>query len=111
MFTLSVSYTVQCESLAGEKFGKFGKSSMICQTKTIQIGTSINNLLADQLIRQTFFTKSLKSKFAKLSHYTVYTMHLGYWHYFITLEFIQELSMIIGKRHNPKYGIWALALQ
>ena len=32
------------------KFGKFGKSLMIRQTKTIQIS---NNLLADLLIRQT----------------------------------------------------------
>ena len=46
---------------------KFGKSFMICQTKTILISTYNNNLLADLLIRQTFFRQRLKqSKFAKL---------------------------------------------
>ena len=46
------------------KFGKFGKSSVIRQTKTIQ--------LAELLIRQTFFCQMLeKNQFAKLSRYTV----------------------------------------
>ena len=31
--------TVQQESLAGQKFGKFGESSVILQTKTIQINS------------------------------------------------------------------------
>ena len=52
------------------KFGKFGESFVIRQTKTIQI----NNLLADLLIYQFFFHKMLeKNQFAKLSHYTVRT--------------------------------------
>ena len=49
------------------KFGEFGKSFMIHQTKTIQISTTIK-LLADLLIHQTFFCQILeKSQFAKLS--------------------------------------------
>ena len=54
--------------------GKFDESSVSCQTKTIQISTyTINNLLTDLLIRQTFFHQRLKkSQFAKLSSYTVF---------------------------------------
>ena len=49
------------------------ESSVIRQTKTIQIST--NNLLADLLIRQTFFRQMLEtSQFAKLSRYTVCLM-------------------------------------
>ena len=52
----------------GGKFGEFGKSSVIHQTKTIQIVLTINNLLADLLIHQTFFHQMLeKSQFAILS--------------------------------------------
>ena len=47
-----ISYMCICYRIAG-KFDEFGESSMIQQTKTIQIGTY--NLLADQLICQTFF--------------------------------------------------------
>ena len=37
---------------------------------------TINNLLADLLIRQTFFHQMLEtSQFAKLSRYTVYVVH------------------------------------
>ena len=50
------------------KFGNFGKSSVICQTKIIQLVLTINNLLADLLIRQNFFRQMLnKSQFTKLS--------------------------------------------
>ena len=58
------------------KFDKFGKLSVIRQTKTIQM---INKLLADLLICQIFFHQLLKkSQFAKLSptklfYYTVHT--------------------------------------
>ena len=46
----------------GENVGEFGESSMIHQTKII------NNLLADLLIRQTFFHQMLKtSQFANVS--------------------------------------------
>ena len=49
------------------KFGEFGESSMICQTKIIQISLTINNFMVDLLIRQTFFSQMLeKSQFAKL---------------------------------------------
>ena len=48
----------------GGKFGELGKSSMICQSKLV---LTIKNLLADLLIRQTFFRQMLKkSQFAKL---------------------------------------------
>ena len=49
----------------GRKFGEFGESSAICQTKTV---VSINNPLAVLFIRQTFFCQMLeKSKFVKHS--------------------------------------------
>ena len=45
------------ESLAGETFGEFGESSVIRQTNLV---LTIENLLADLLIRQTFFLQMLK---------------------------------------------------
>ena len=43
----------------GEKFGEFGELFVIRQTKTIQlIVLTIDNLLADLLIRQTFFRQT-----------------------------------------------------
>ena len=51
------------------KFGEFGESSLIRQSKLV---LTIKNLLANLLIRQTFFHQMLdKSQLAKLSHYTV----------------------------------------
>ena len=51
------------------KFGKFGLLSAILPTKLI---LTINNLLADLLICQTFFCQMFEtSQFTKLSHYTV----------------------------------------
>ena len=51
-----------------EKFGEFGKSSMIHQTEPSKLVLTINNLLADLLICQTFFHQMLEtSHFAKLS--------------------------------------------
>ena len=51
--------------MAGGKFGEFGESSVIRQTNLV---LTIDNLLADLLIRQTFFCQMLeKSQFAKLS--------------------------------------------
>ena len=41
----------------GEKFGKFGESSMIRQNKPSKLVPTINNLWADLLIHQTFLTK------------------------------------------------------
>ena len=58
------------ESLAGRNFCKFGESSAIPQTKTIQISSYIitNNRLADLFIRQTFFCQTLENcKFTKHS--------------------------------------------
>ena len=47
------------------KFDEFGKLSVIRQSKLV---LTIKNLLADLLIRQTFFRQMLeKSQFAKLS--------------------------------------------
>ena len=49
----------------GENLAKFGESSMIRQTNLV---LTIDNLLADLLIHQTFFRQMLeKSQFAKLS--------------------------------------------
>ena len=59
-------------------FGEFGKSSVICQIKTIQISTyNLIAFLADLFIRQTFLDKcskrvnSLNFFPAKLSNYMV----------------------------------------
>ena len=50
---------------------KFGESSMICQTKTIQIST-YNYNLADLLICQTFFYQMLETnQFTNVSLHTV----------------------------------------
>ena len=46
--------------MVGGKFGKFGESSMIRQNKPSKLVPTINNLWADLLIHQTFFTKCLK---------------------------------------------------
>ena len=52
----------------GGKFDDFGELSVIHQTKTIRLVLTINNLLADLLIHQTFFCQRLKkSQFTKLS--------------------------------------------
>jgi len=62
---------IQIYCIAG-KFGEFGESSMICQTKTIQISTYYYNLLAESIYLPNFFRQILKtSKFAKLSRCTV----------------------------------------
>ena len=63
-----------------EKFGRgnfveFGELSVIHQTKTIQINT-INNLLADLLIRQIFFRQMLeKSQFTNLSPHQTFPLY------------------------------------
>ena len=52
------------------KFGEFNESSTTCQTKLIIL--TINNLLADVLIRQTFFRQMLNSPhFPGAIRYTV----------------------------------------
>ena len=68
MQTCMVINNILSYRIAG-KFGEFGKLSVICQTKLV---LTINNLLADLLIRQIFFCQMLEtSQFAKLSHYKV----------------------------------------
>ena len=42
------------------RFGKFGESSVIRQTKSSKLVLTIDNLLADLLICQTFFRQALK---------------------------------------------------
>jgi len=55
------------------KFGEFGKSSVICQTKTIQISTYNYNLSTEFIHLPNFFCQMLEtSKFAKL--YPCYTL-------------------------------------
>jgi len=56
--------------------GKFDKSFLICQTKTIQISTYNYNLLANQFIHQIFFHQMLKtSKFAKLYPHQTFPLY------------------------------------
>ena len=62
------------------KFGEFDNSSVIRQTKLkpSNLVLTINNLLIDLLICQTFFHQMLKKSYftklppAKVPHYTVY---------------------------------------
>jgi len=62
-------------SLVG-KFGEFGKSSLIPQTKTIQISTYNYNLLAESIHLPNFFCQILKmSKFAKLSPHQTFPLY------------------------------------
>ena len=62
----------------GGEFGDFGESSAIRQTKTIQISTTTNNLLADLLICQMLETSQFaKLSPTKLSHYTVIQVTRG----------------------------------
>jgi len=82
-FIVSCTLSIHCMffnllyHIAG-KFGEFGESSLICQTKTIQISTYYYNLLAESINLPNFFHQMLKtSKFTKLFHcqtscYTVY---------------------------------------
>ena len=59
------------------KFGEFDESFMIRQLKPPKLVVTINNLLANLLIRQTFFHQMLeKSQFAKLSCYMVHNMYI-----------------------------------
>ena len=77
-----------------ENFGKFSESSVIQQTKLSKLVLTINNLLADLLIRhQTFFRLMLKkSQFAKLFHYTVATN--------ISITFLQHFTNLISWIQN-----------
>ena len=80
----------------GGKFGEFGKSTMIRQTKTIQVVVmTVNNLLADLLICQTFFRQMLKkNQFTKLSHYMVASM--------IVNNYYLDIREDIGHRSKRK---------
>ena len=62
--------------------GEFGESSVIRQTKTIQISTYHNNLLADLLIHQTFFCQMLKRVDLPMFSLTKVSLHTvqGYVH-------------------------------
>ena len=58
------------------KFGEFGKSFVIRQTKPSKLVLTINNLLADLLIRQTFFRQMLEtSQFAKFSPHQTFLLY------------------------------------
>jgi len=58
------------------KFGKFGESSVIRQTKTIQISTYNYNLLAESIHSPNFFCQMLKmSKFTKLFHRQTFPLY------------------------------------
>ena len=58
--------------IAGEKFGKFGESSVIRQTKTIQISTYNYYLMAESIHSPNLsLPNAHNSEFAKLSCYTV----------------------------------------
>jgi len=52
--------TIQRESLAGRKFGKYGESSLIHQIKTFQISTYNHNHQAESIHLPNFFAKCSK---------------------------------------------------
>ena len=57
------------------KFGEFGELSTIRQTKSSKLVHTINNLLADLLIHQTFFSQMLErvnSPNVPATRYTIY---------------------------------------
>jgi len=56
--------------------GKFGESSVIHQTKTIQISTYNYNLLAESIHSPNFFCQMFKmSKFAKLYPHQTFPLY------------------------------------
>ena len=58
--------------MAGESLANLANRLQFTKLKPSKLVLTINNLLADLLIRQTFFCQMLEtSQFAKLSHYTV----------------------------------------
>jgi len=58
------------------KFGKFGESSVICQTKTTQISTCNYDLLAESIHLPNFFCQMLKtSKFAKFYPHQTFPLY------------------------------------
>jgi len=60
----------------GRKFGEFGESSLIRQTRTIQISTYSYNLLAEAIHSPNFFGQMLKtSKFTKLSSHQTFPLY------------------------------------
>ena len=87
------------------KFGEFGKSSMIRQTKPSKLVLTINNLLADPLIRQTFFCQMLEmSHFAKHSPTKLcrYIVHL----YIVTQH--EKIGLMCTKCMTSNYFIFQL---
>ena len=96
-------YTVQRESLVGGKFGEFGKLSMIHQTKPSKLVLTINNLLADLLICQTFFCQRLEqSQFTKLSPrqtFPLYGMYQKVW----VLTILLSPSLLAACTSNISY--------
>ena len=72
-FVLNIDYRIAGKFGRYRKFGKFGESSAIRQTKTIK---SSSNPLADLFIRQTFFQQMLqKSKFTKNSPHQTFLLY------------------------------------
>jgi len=53
--------TIKRESLARRKLGEYGESSLICQTKTIQISIYSYILLAESIYLPNFFHQILKT--------------------------------------------------
>jgi len=76
----------------GRKFGEFGKSLAIHQTKTIQISTYNYNLLAESIHSPNFFCQMLKtSKFAKLYAHQTFLLY-GTWYANLFPVFVKLLT-------------------
>jgi len=79
------------------KFGEFGESSVICQTKIIQISTYNYNILAESIHSPKFFCHMLKaSKFAKLSCYTVH-IFVDFKVFIQPQKFVPQIEVLTAK--------------
>jgi len=80
-----------CRYCIAGKFGKFGESRAICQTKIIQISTYNYNLLAESIHSPNFFCQMFKtSKFAKLYSHQAFLLYS-------ILNISLSISIIISK--------------
>ena len=108
----------------GESLANLANRLWFAKLKPSILVLTIDNLLADFLIRQTFFRQMLeKSQFAKLSRYTVFCksmFYLVYSEYNFTAYCIARLTILVHtqaecksaleKLHKLQFG-WANCMQ
>jgi len=112
---IQISLRINLNYHIAGKLGEFGESSMIFQTKTIQISTYNYNLLAESIHLPNFFCQMLEmSKFAKLYpcptfplygmrknvYVTSFTRHLGKINHVCVLIYSRNTNMKFSLLHN-----------